>query len=180
MKFKVTEAVGELMDKLNEVIDEWQDLDYKPNSITQIEDTLERFYNDNNIDTYDVGRFDTSLVLSEEQINELADIADMAQNQDIYLEDFEKKFESAQGKADIETLEDYAKFVDNKTQFEDSIISSSKMSYYEYEDLMKHALKDKRRSEESVNKMIIDAYTKKGLEGSDLYDFVWNKTRKKR
>lgn len=180
MKFKVSEAVGELMEKINDVMDEWQDLDYKPNSITQIEDTLERFYKDNNIDTYDVGRFDTDLELSEEQINELADIADMAQKQDIYLEDLESKFEKAQGKADIETLEDYAKFIDNKTEFEDSILSSSKMSYYEYEDLMKHALKDKRRNEASVNKMIIEAYTKKGLEGSVLYDFVWNKTRKKR
>lgn len=168
------------MNMLNDVMDEWEGLDYKPNAITQIEDTLERFYKDNNIDTYDVGRFDTDLRLSEEQINELADIADMAQNQDIYLEDLESKFEKAQGKADIESLEDYARFIDDKTAFEDSVISSSKISYYEYEDLMKHALKDKRRNESSVNKMIIEAYTQKGLEGSDLYDFVWNKTRKKR
>lgn len=180
MLYKPSKEVSELMNKLNYVMDEWEGLDYKPNSISQIEDTLERFYKDNDIDTYDLGRFDTDLRLSEEQINELADIADMAQNQDIYLEDLENKFKSAQGKADIETLEDYARFIDDKTAFEDSIISSSKISYYEYEDLMKHALKDKRRTESSVNNMIIEAYTKKGLEGSDLYDFVWNKTRKKR
>lgn len=178
--FKASKAVAEFFESLNSVLDEWQDLAYKPNAVNQIVDTLERFYKDNNIDANDVGRFDSDIIATQEQIEELYDIAKMASEKDIYLEDFEEKFEKAQGKADIETLEDYAEFVDNKTQFEDSVLSSTKMSYYEYEDLMEHALKDKRRTEKSVNDMIVQAFTEKGKTGSDLYDYIWSKTSKRR
>lgn len=180
MLYKPSQDVSELFEQLNDVMNDWQDLSYKPNSINQIEDKLERFYKDNHIDVNDVGRFDSDVKMTEEQINELYDIAVMASKQDIYLEDFEAKFEKAKGKADIETLEDYAEFVDNKTQFEDSVLSSTKMSYYEYEDLLEHALKDKRRTEKGVQDLIIEAFTQKGKTGNDLYDYIWNKTRKRR
>ena len=179
MAYKISKPVAEFMEQLNEVMNEWEGLEYKPNSISQIEDALERFYTDNNIDTYDVGRFDTNLRLTEEQINELSDIAQMAQNKDIYLEDLENKFQSAQGKQGIETLEDYARFIDDKTAYEDSVIGSSKMSYYEYEDLLKTARnKSKWYTEDRVNKMIENAFLNKGKTGGELYDYMFNKLRK--
>ena len=177
---KLPQAIGEFMEKLNDVLNDWEDLEYKPNAVTQVENMLDNFYSNNLIEVNDSGRFDTDLSLTEEQQDELYNIAQFAQNQDIYLEDFEAKFESAQGKHGLETLEDYAEFVDLKTRFEDSILSSSKLSYYEYEALQKKASKDKRRTESGTNKMIREAFLNKGLTGSDLYDYVYKKLSKKR
>lgn len=179
MAYKISKPLAEFMEQLNDVMNEWEDLAYKPNSINQAEEMLQRFYEDNNIETNDTGRFDTDLSLTEEQINELYDIADAIQKKDIYLEDFEDKFNSAQGKQGIETLEDYAEFVDDKTAYEDSVLGSSKMSYYEYEDLLKTASnKSKWYTEERVNKMIENAFLKTGKTGGELYDFMFNKLRK--
>lgn len=176
---KLTAPIAEFMEKINDVLNDWQDLAYKPNSINQVEEMLDRFYTDNNIEVSDSGRFDTDVQLTEQQAEELLSIADKASDMNIYLEDFENKFDKAQGKHDIETIEDYAEFVDNKTQFEDSTLSSSKMSYYEYEDLLKTARnKSKWYTEVRVNKMIENAFLKKGKTGSELYDYIFKKIRK--
>lgn len=176
---KLTAPIAEFMEKINDVMNDWQDLAYKPNSINQVEEMLERFYNDNNIEVDDNGRFNTDVQLTEQQAQELLDIANKASDMDIYLEDFENKFDKAQGKQGIETLEDYAEFVDDKTAYEDSVIGSSKMSYYEYEDLLKTASnKSKWYTEDRVNKMIENAFLNKGLMGSDLYDYMFSKLRK--
>lgn len=175
---KVSKAVSELFEALNDVLNDWEDLDYKPNAVKQVEDMLDRFYNQNMLEVRDSGRFDTDVSLTTEQENELYDIAQHAVNEDIYLEDFEKKFESAQGKHGLETIEQYSEFIDEKTRYEDSILSSSKMTYYEYEALQKKASKDKRRTSKGTDKMIRDAFLDKGLTGSDLYDYVYKRLSK--
>ena len=140
---------------------------------------LGRFYDNNNLEVSDSGRFDTDVQLTEQQAEELLDIANKASDMDIYLEDFENKFDKAQGKRGIETLEDYAEFVDDKTDFEDSVIGSSKMSYYEYEDLLKTARnKSKWYTEDRVNKMIENAFLNKGKTGGDLYHYMFKKLGK--
>ena len=176
---KLTQPIAEFMEKINDVMNDWEDLAYKPNSINQVEEMLGRFYNDNNIEVDDNGRFNTDVQLTEQQAQELLDIANKASDMDIYLEDFENKFDKAQGKQGIETLENYAEFVDDKTAYEDSVIGSSKMSYYEYEDLLKTASnKSKWYTEDRVNKMIENAFLNKGLTGNDLYDYMFSKLRK--
>lgn len=176
---KLTAPIAEFMEQINDVMNDWQDLAYKPNSINQVEEMLGRFYEDNNIEVDDNGRFNTDVQLTEQQAQELLDIANKASDMDIYLEDFENKFDKAQGKQGIETLEDYAEFVDDKTAYEDSVIGSSKMSYYEYEDLLKTASnKSKWYTEDRVNKMIENAFLNKGLTGNDLYDYMFSKLRK--
>lgn len=176
---KLREPIAEYMEKINDVLNDWEDLAYKPNSINQVEEMLERFYNDNNIEVDDSGRFNTDVQLTEQQAEELLAIADKASDMDIYLEDFESKFDKAQGKQGIETLEDYAVFVDDKTAFENSVIGSSKMSYYEYEDLLKTARnKSKWYTEDRVNKMIENAFLNKGKTGDELYDYMFKKLRK--
>ena len=175
---KLTQPVQEFMEKINDVLNDWIDLDYTPNSVRQVEDMLDKFYTQNNIEVNDYGRFDTDISLTEEQANELYSIADFAQNQDIYLEDFEQKFEKAQGKHGLQSIEQYSEFVDKKTRFEDSVLSSSKLSYYEYEALQRKASKDKRRTEKGTDKMIEDAFLKKGYTGSDLYEYVYKKLSK--
>ena len=176
--FKLTQPVQEFMEGLNDVLNDWEDLDYKPNDVRQVEEMLDRFYDQNSIDVSDTGRFNTDINYSEEQIAELYDIADFAKNQEIYLEDLESKFKKAKGKHGISTLEDYASFIDKKTRFENSVISSSKISYYEYEALQRKASKDKRRTVEGTDKRIENAFLKKGLTGSDLYDFVYKQLSK--
>lgn len=177
---KLPQAISEYMEALNDVLNDWEDLDYKPNAVSQVENMLDNFYSNNLLEVKDSGRFDTDISLTTEQQDELYNIAQFAQNQDIYLEDFEAKFESAQGKHGLETIEDYAEFIDLKSRFEDSILSSSKLSYYEYEALQKKASKDKRRTENSTNKMIREAFLNKGLTGSELYDYVYKRLSKKR
>lgn len=176
---KLREPIAEYMEKINDVLNDWEDLAYKPNSINQVEEMLERFYNDNNIEVDDSGRFNTDVQLTEQQAEELLAIADKASDMDIYLEDFENKFDKAQGKQGIETLENYAEFVDDKTAFENSVIGSSKMSYYEYEDLLKTAHnKSKWYTEDRVNKMIENAFLNEGKTGDELYDYMFKKLRK--
>lgn len=176
---KLREPIAEYMEQINDVLNDWEDLAYKPNSINQVEEMLERFYNDNNIEVDDSGRFNTDVQLTEQQAEELLAIADKASDMDIYLEDFENKFVKAQGKHGIETLENYAEFVDDKTAFENSVIGSSKMSYYEYEDLLKTARnKSKWYTEDRVNKMIENAFLNKGKTGDELYDYMFKKLRK--
>ena len=176
---KLNKPIADYMEQLNDVMNDWQDLAYKPNSIKQVEEMLSRFYENNNIEVDDNGRFNTDVQLTEQQAQELLDIANKASDMDIYLEDFENKFDKAQGKQGIETLEDYAEFVDDKTAYEDSVIGSSKMSYYEYEDLLKTARnKSKWYTEDRVNKMIENAFLKTGKSGGELYDYMFNKLRK--
>lgn len=176
---KLTAPIAEFMEQINDVMNDWQDLAYKPNSINQVEEMLERFYDDNNIEVSDSGRFNTDVQLTEQQALELLDIANKASDMDIYLEDFENKFDKAKGKQGIETLENYAEFVDDKTAYEDSVIGSSKMSYYEYEDLLKTARnKSKWYTEDRVNKMIENAFLNKGKTGGELYDYMFKKLRK--
>lgn len=176
---KLREPIAEYMEQINNVLNDWEDLAYKPNSVNQIEEMLDRFYTDNNIEVDDSGRFNTDVQLTEQQAEELLSIADKASDMDIYLEDFENKLDKAQGKHDIETLEDYAEFVDDKTAFENSVIGSSKMSYYEYEDLLKTARnKSKWYTEDRVNKMIENAFLNKGKTGDELYDYMFKKLRK--
>lgn len=174
------QEIAEFLEAMNSVLDEWEGLAYKPNKVRELESLLENFYDNNSLEVRDAGRFDTDVTLTDKQENELFDIAKKFQDEDIYLEDLESKFESAQGKHDIETLEDYAEFIDEKTIFENSVLSSSKLSYYEYEALMERASKDKRRTVISTNKLIEDAYLNQGLEGSDLYDFIYDKLTTKK
>ena len=176
---KIPSAIAEFMEKINDVLNDWEDLSYKPNSVRQVEDTLDRFYTENNLEARDFGRFDTDLNLNDDQIEELRDIAMSAYDKDIWLENFESKFEKAKGKHDIETLEDYADFADKNQRFSDSILSSSKMNYYAYEALVKKAQKKGSwYSEKRVNRMIENAFLNKGKEGEDLYNFIYNKLSK--
>lgn len=181
MKFKLTEVQAEFMEKMNDVLNDWEDMSYKPNAVKQVEDTIKRFYDNNNIEVRDDGRFDTNIELeSESQLEEMTNIAQMSYNQDIWLDDLESKFEKAQGKHGLQTMEDYTRFIDAKTKFENSVLSSSKMSYYEYEALQKKASKDKRRNPKSTDRMIEDVFLKKGLTGNDLYDYVYKRLSKKK
>lgn len=176
---KIPSVISEFMEKINDVLDEWEDLSYKPNSVRQVEDMLDRFYTENNLDARDFGRFDTDLTLNDDQIEELRDIATTAYDKDIWLEDFESKFEKAKGKHDLNTLEDYADFADKNQRFSDSVLSSSKMNYYAYEALVKKAQKKGYwYSEKRVNKMIENAFLNKGKEGEDLYNYIYTKLSK--
>lgn len=160
----ISEATNKLLE-VREEIDKWDDLGYKPNIINNAEKDLNDFFNKHN--EHD---------LSESEADELNDILDNIQRQDYKLDSFEAKFEKAKGKRDINTIEDYAEFVDKKTVFENEILSSSKLSYYDYEELQKKAKKtDRRRTWNSIDKMIEKAYLDTGKTGDDLYDYVYDK-----
>lgn len=161
----ISEATNKLLE-VREEIDKWDDLGYKPNIINNAEKDLNDFFK--NHSEHD---------LTESEADELNDILDNIQRQDYKLDSFEAKFEKAKGKRDnINTIEEYAEFVDKKTVFENEILSSSKLSYYDYEELQKKAKKtDRRRTWNSIDKMIEKAYLDTGKTGDDLYDYVYDR-----
>lgn len=176
MTGKISNELAGAMEELNNLLNDWEGLSYKPNGVREVENVLEKFYDNNMIETGDVGRFDTEAQYNEEQIEELTDIYDRFKDEDIKFDDFQKKFEKAQGKHGIETIEDYAEFIDKKTIYEKEAVSGSKMSYYEYEALVEKAKKKNSKwySEKRINKMIETAM-KKGKEGTDLYEYMADK-----
>ena len=172
-------TISERMDAINETLDAWAGSSYKPNSVRQAEQMIKQFNRRHKIKS---NRFDSNMELGElDEIN--ADtIIDAIEDSEIYIEDLEAKFygtstsEGAQGKAGIDTFEDYTRFIDNKTRFENKIISSGKISYYEYEVLSKKA-KAHEISQKALDERIRYAYLKKGLEGEMLYDWIYSRIK---
>lgn len=158
-------ALNDRLDEVNDNLLEWDNLGYTPNAVKEGNQLLDNFFEQHDRSN-----------LSTDEAEELTDILDKIESSDYKVESLEAKFEKAQGKHGLDTMEDYAKFIDQKTRFEDSILASSQMSYYEYEALQQKARKKGRwYSERRVNNMIANAYLKHGKEGDNLYEFIYDK-----
>lgn len=169
-----------LMKELNNALDEWEQLNVKPNEVRQAEHMLEMFYDWSGKKPKDTARFSTRLKLTEEQQEELEQIAQSFVDMEIFASDyydepFMKAFEKVRGRYGINTIEDYKNYVDAKDRFRDEKLIASIMSWYEYEKLkQRFSRKHKREVNESeLNEIIRKAYFNTGKEQDELYEFVY-------
>lgn len=166
--------------KLNRELKQWDTLGYRPNEVRRVENLLEDLYSWMGKKPKENDKFNLRVKYNQDQLDELLDIAESVDTDDIDFKKFKNKFKKAKGKHDLNTLEEYAKFVDKKTKFMDNALASSVLSYYEYEKLMIRAT-SKKYTQEDLMKMIKKKYDKDGSTGDALYTYIYKKLgRKKR
>lgn len=173
-----------LMKELNKTLDDWDELGVKPNEVRQAEHMLELFYEWSGKNPKDTARFSTRLKLTDEQQEELEQIAQSFVNMDIfadehYKENFLKAWERAKQHG-FENIEEYKNFIDAKERFEKEKLIASIMSYYEYEMIKRKYSRNHKNeiSEEDLNKLILNIYKSTGKEGEELYEFVYKNINK--
>lgn len=171
-----------LFREINKNLNEWNKLGSKPNEVRYAESLLSAFYESIGKSPKVDDRFNLRIKYTEEQQEELEEIAQAVANFDniepttLYDKKFIEKFKKAKGKADINTIEDYVKFIDRKNIFEQERLLSSVLSWYEYNELLKRT-KDKDLTSDDLNSMIVNTYKRKGLQHDTLYEYIYRKLR---
>lgn len=177
----------QLFRQLNETLDDWEELGVKPNEVRQAEHMLEMFHDWSGKNPKNKDRFSTRLKLTDDQQEELEQIAQSFVNMDIfadeqYEENFLKAWETAKNNPNnnFKNIEDYKNWVDAKDRFEQERLLASVMNYYEYEMIKrKYSRKYKQEiNEDDLKKLILNVYKSTGKEKEDLYEFVYKNIRK--
>jgi len=176
-----------LMKELNKTLDDWESLGVKPNEVRQAEHMLELFYEWSGKNPKHTDRFSTRLKLTNDQQEELEQIAQSFVNMDIfadeqYEENFLKAWETAKNNPNnnFKNIEEYKNWVDAKDRFEQERLLASVMSYYEYEMIKrKYSRKYKQEiNENDLKELIINIYNSTGMEKEDLYEFIYKNINK--
>lgn len=173
---------------LNKKLDKWDDFNADPNDVKSIKSNLKEFYKRNDLEPEDNERFDTSIKYTKEQMEELQQIADAAENKDINVEDwawrFEgyeeeldpvsmKKFESNVGQYGIETFEDFVNFYENMNRWKNDKYLSFLLSSDQVAELFEYAgelgIEDPAQF---VMETAFFEYSNSGMMKGDLYDFI--------
>lgn len=76
-KYELSKGYKEVARELNKAYDEMKQMRFNTNAIRQFEQTLERFYENNDIDVANVHHITTRKQMTKEQAEELAGIVDM-------------------------------------------------------------------------------------------------------
>lgn len=176
---KISEDYKKLFRKLNRVMNEWNNISLKPNDVRKAENQLEQFYDWMGKDIKNPYRFNLRVKYNQDQLDELQRIASSIVNDDIYFEDFNKKFKKARGKHGIQSLEQYIDFIEKKNRFNDMAFNSSALSYYQYERLLNRA-QSAGLSQEQLDKRIYRYYKKTGFKKEKLYEYVYKRIKPKR
>lgn len=184
-----------LFGKLNQVLNDWKGLSYKPNDVRIAENMLEQFYDWTGKDVKNPYRFNLRMKYTDDQQDELRDIALAIYDMDIYqtdlrkkfrrqrakdskqtfegyVDDISKKFEKAHGKHGIQTFEEYVEFIDKKNRFMNMAFNSSALNYYQYEKLLNRA-KSAKVTQDELDDMIYAQYQKNGATHDKLYKYIY-------
>lgn len=176
-----------LMKELNKTLDDWESLGVKPNEVRQAEHMLELFYEWSGKSPKNKDRFSTRLKLTNDQQEELEQIAQSFVNMDIfadeqYEENFLKAWETAKNNPNnnFKNIEEYKNWVDAKDRFEQERLLASVMGYYEYEMIKrKYSRKYKQEiNEADLKELITSIYNSTGMEKEDLYEFIYKNIKK--
>ena len=173
------------LNQLNKVLDDWKGKG-RSNDVRMIESELQEFYESIGKNPKQENRFNTRLKLTEEQADELYNIAQQAMESDIYYEEWESKFEgyeeltdedvtkfeSLEGKYGIETFQHFVDFYEKMNRFKTDRVISSVLSSSQYASLARQA-EENGMDEEELEERIYFEYSLQGLEQDDLYEFIY-------
>ena len=170
----MTDKDRALFKEVNQLLDDWSKYDAEPNGIRQVRNQLEQFYEWSNKNPKDNDKFSTRMSFTDEQLDEMRDIATSVLDSDLNFDPdaLYSKYQKAHGKHGIVTFEDYIDFLDGKEIFSKEKVLSSSMSYYEYEKLTQRAT-EKGFSKDDLDEMITTEYLNNGTKGEDLYEFIY-------
>lgn len=179
-----------LLNKLNDVLDEWDDYNLTSNKINQTKDMIEEFYNKYGKEVKNNERFSTRIKLNNEQEEELLNIAEsMALDDRSYVETYEDEFDEIdtlsydkpinidafnkmkeQYPEYFDDLQDYIHFFDRINNFKDDKVLSSILSSDQYVSLMNYGSSD--FDENELDKMLVTEYEQTGMKGKSLYEKI--------
>lgn len=179
-----------LLNKLNDVMDEWDDYNLTSNKINQTKDMIEEFYSKYGKEVKNNERFSTRIKLNDAQEEELLNIAEsMAMDDRSYVETYEDEFDELdtlvydkpinidgynkmkeQYPEYFEDLQDYIHFFDRINNFKDDKLLSSILSSDQYVSLMNYGSSD--FDENELDKMLVTEYESSGIKGKSLYEKI--------
>lgn len=179
-----------LLNKLNDVLDEWDDYNLTSNKINQTKDMIEEFYNKYGKEVKNNERFSTRIKLNYEQEEEFLNIAEsMALDDRSYVETYEDEFDELdtlvydkpinidafnkmkeQYPEYFDDLQDYIHFFDRINNFKDDKVLSSILSSDQYVSLMNYGSSD--FDENELDKMLVTEYEQTGMKGKSLYEKI--------
>lgn len=181
--------VRKLLNVLNHVMREWkQNIGAENNAVRMVKGQLENFYEKIGKNPKNPREFNTRLKLTEDQQEELEQIAFSAVEQDIYYEDWQplfsentniedeekgiQTFESLRGQYGIDTYQDFIDFYESMNRFKNDRYLTSIMTSDQYAELVNFA-EENGLTEDYVREAAIFEYSLSGSTGGDLYDFIY-------
>lgn len=186
-KYRLGTELKSLVRVINQALNEWEGLGVKPNEVRYAEDLIEDFNEWTGKPPKQSDRLSNRKKYTEEQIDELKDIAlslaekkivveqyysdefianyEKAKNDEKsinnlqdYIDSFESRFEKAQGKRGIETMSDYISFINQKDIFLKEKLIASVMNYYDYKDIQEKYRRVKSKRKKPVTDEEINNY----------------------
>lgn len=186
-KYRLGTELKSLVRVINQALNEWEGLGVKPNEVRYAEDLIEDFNEWTGKPPKQSDRLSNRKKYTEEQIDELKDIAlSLAEkkivveqyysdefisnyekakenNNDInnlqdFIDSFESRFEKAKGKRGIETMSDYISFINQKDIFLKEKLIASVMNYYDYKDIQEKYRRVKSKRKKPVTDEEINNY----------------------
>lgn len=163
--------------KINKALNEWSKYGVKNNDVRYAESLLASFHESEHKKLKRDDRINARMKLDADAMLEYIDIIETIGNMDIYMGDIYDKgimerFEKAQGKRGIDTLQDYINFIDDINTFKSENVISSILSWYQYNDLQWQNAKYGSMSDTELDHYILETYYDKGITHEPLYEFV--------
>ena len=149
-----------------------------PESVIEFRDALEKFYENAGKNVKNPELFSTHAKLTEEQEEELVDIATGFINEEradlATYEDFmEDPTRTAQrDRLNVKNLDDAIEKLDQLNDYKDDALFSKILSSNQIIELYNEG-KERGLSEAEVEKKIYDFYKDSGAEGKTLYENIW-------
>lgn len=189
--------IRDLFNNLNEAMNDWDKAGFTSNDLKLFQDKLEDFYSKNNMNVAHTDRFTWQKEMSQEQADELFDLAEsMAQDDYIYLETYQDMLNmdyedigtqstydkinleafskiSEQYPDSVQNLEDYVNFIDRMNNYKNNAMLSSILSSDQVAEL--YSLGSWQDLTDEQIETIIYAeleLTTKGQTGDVLYNAV--------
>lgn len=157
---------------------EWEDMDVVPESVEMFRQMLNDFYDDAGKNVKNPDAFSTRVQLTEDQEEELMDIAVGFLNEnraslDTY-EDFLEDSDRAKTRErnDIHSLEDAIDFLDKMNDYQNDAFLSNVLSSDELLELYTEG-RNQGFEDKEIRDMIYLEYSGSGKEGESLYNQIW-------